>query len=195
MFRSALAIILMAAALLLITAGACAPAATAPSAPAPAAANPTITPADSDAPFPAQTYTNDEYKFSIKYPKDWTIRDNEWEYQIFTAKTAAVNLPGLTITVYPESGVDKQKEQIEAYYAKRHAKDLKWGTVEDYTLPDGTKGKLLGWTYIWPGGYELESYTLAVEHGGKWITFGITGVQGLMDYQACKDIFNTLKFK
>lgn len=197
MSRSALVSILLGTMLALTAAAAaCSPAATAPAATTPAATTPAATStADSGVSFVSETYTNSDYNFSVKYPKAWTSRKPDWEYQVFVAKVAAVNLPSISITVYPGEGLENQKTKVQAYYATRQVKDLKWLSNKDYTLKNGIKGELVDWTYIWPGNLRLESYAFAVDRNGKRITVGITSADGMMDYEFCNELFNTLQFK
>jgi hypothetical protein len=210
MSRSALVSMLIATMfVLLVVAAACAPAtpaakpatttppaATTPATTTPAATTPAATKplTDEELGFNAATYTNDEYKFSFRYPKEWASKPTDWEYQLFIAKAKA-GLPSLTITAYPGTGLDKQKELLPTYYDKKGVTNLKWVSDKDFTLWDGTKCELVDWTYTWPGGLELESYAMAIDRGGKRLTFGVTAPQGMMDYEACKPMFNSLIFK
>lgn len=60
-----------------------------------------------------QTYTNEEYGFSFKYPKDWTLKES--------ATSVALNSPDLVGSTYAnsltikvtENDFDSQKKQIE----------------------------------------------------------------------------------
>jgi len=46
-----------------------------------------------------------------------------------------------------------------------------------------------------PVSLKLESYAFAVDRNGKRITIGITAIDGMMDYEFCKELFDTLEFK
>lgn len=178
---------------LVLLSAACSASPTKPAVSATAPAAPVAAPADT-VPFKSVTYTNDEYNFSIKYPQGWDEKTPDWKYQVYVAKPATF-YPSITITVYPGPGIETQKDLLPKYYDSRKVTDLKWISNKEYVTARGIKGELVNWTYTWPPSIKLESYAFAVDRDGKRIAFGITQLDGMMDYDACKTIFDTIVFK
>ena len=192
MSKKLLVILSIVAVIVTTVLAACAPAAAPPPARTPPAATPPpATPKPVEPKFTAASYTNEQYGFSLMYPKKWEV------YQAVTAPSIWIvkennDLPTLDIMVFNKASVSKEFDDMMASRKLTGAKNVvQW---QDFKLADGKVGQYSVNTSEYPG-YPMRSFLLWVEKGDKIISFAITNFDGSQNEALYKDIFSTIVFK
>jgi len=148
--------------------------------------------------FPAATYTNAEYGFSIQYPKDWVERPDLMtlpEHIQYFGVPAFI--PGLAIQSV-DASEPISKESIVASFKKLGNQGPKMlSDLQEVTLPDGSKatGYKIGYTSA--TGYDVEAYGIDVDKDGKRIRTYVFTVGAFAEYDEplFSEIVKTLTFK
>lgn len=168
--------------------------ATTPAKPAeqPAAAAPAA-PATS---YKATIYTDDKYGYSIAHPKDWKqqeLQTGEGIFYVYNAKPIA-GLPNFYVSVYPTTNAEEISKISAKLYKDLGGTDLNYAKPEKMTV-DGIEGTLnkLNWNY--PGGYNLDTYSVMFVKGDKSYAMAITVMADGINPDLVKEIFSTFKFK
>jgi hypothetical protein len=100
-------------------------------------------------------YVNEEYRFSVEYPENWTPQQLQPADLFRIANPNSVSLPVLTggvsdtqkdATLDPKGFTEAVKQAIPG------TKRFKIYDQEDVTLNDGTPAKAFTYTWIWPDG-------------------------------------------
>jgi hypothetical protein len=188
MHKKFVIILSIVAVIIMTVLAACAPAA----APAPSPKPPAATPKPVEPPFTAATYTNDQYNFSVMYPKTWIKTDFPANLSIFRAMDPQ-QVPVLQISLFEKANPQKGVEALWAIYSMT---DIKYIVQDqDIKLQDGkTPAKYTVYTSK-AGTSPLRTYSVNVEKGDKAINFAITTVEGMQDEALFKAIINTIVFK
>jgi hypothetical protein len=140
--------------------------------------------------FEAAEYTNADYGFSVKYPKDWTQQQNTPGI-VFLASPAK-RAPALSV------GIQDGATFAEALTAglALQGSDIKIQTERPTTLSDGTPATeaVVKWKVQNLG---ADTFALGVQKGGKWIIVAVTTVSLLAKYDETlfSEITHTLQFK
>jgi hypothetical protein len=181
-------------------------AATQPAAPAaPAAPAVPATPAAPAAPpaagptsYPAATYTNDTYGFSIQYPKDWVARPElVTNPEHLAAFGVSGFVPGVVLYAY-DVDVPESADWIVASLVKVGNQSPKvTSDIKEETLADGTKAYTYKAGYISATGYEIASYFLDADKDGKRIRVNVFTIDAFAPYdeKLFSEIAHTITFK
>jgi hypothetical protein len=141
--------------------------------------------------FEPTEYTNAEYGFSVKYPKEWQQKPTEEPTTVLYA-AAEARVPALSIFVI---GGNTFAETLVAALSKAGG-DIKIVTERGATLTDGTPASeaVVKWKVQ---GFGADSFALGVKKGDKWVIVAITTVSLLHKYDEAKfsEIAHTLQFK
>jgi hypothetical protein len=140
--------------------------------------------------FEAAEYTNTEYGFSVKYPKDWQEIADAGSTTVFAA-AASKRVPTISISILDSATFD------EALAALTTAgSDVKIETKRSTTLADGTPASeaVLKWKVQ---NLSAQTFALGVQKDSKWIVVGVTTVPLLAKYDEAlfSEIAHTLQFK
>ncbi len=169
------------------------PAATPPAAPPPAAP-----PAAGPTSYPAATYTNDKYGFSIQYPKDWVARPElVTTPEHLAAFGVAAFVPGVVLYAY-DADAPESADWIVASLKKTGNIDPKVKSdIKEETLAGGTKAYTFKAAYISATGYDIISYVLDADKDGKRIRVNIFTIDAFAPYdeKLASEIAHTLTFK
>jgi len=169
----------------------------APAAPATPAA-PAAPPAAGPTSYPAATYTNDKYGFSIQYPKDWVARPELVtmpEHLAAFGVTAFV--PGVVVYAY-EADAPESKDWIVASLVKvGNVSPKVTSDIKEETLAGGIKAYTYKAGYISASGYEIASYFLDADKDGKRIRVNVFTIDAFAPYdeKLFSEIAHTLTFK
>lgn len=134
-------------------------------------------------------YTNAEYGFSIKYPREW--QQVTYPGTIFYARGTAP-IPTLSVAIVEGATF---ADAVTAQLSKSGT-DIKVGPEKEVTLKDGTKATAAkaDWTVR---GYPGESYVVGVKKDDKWLVVTVTTISMFLPYDEAKfsEIAHTLQFK
>jgi hypothetical protein len=141
--------------------------------------------------FEAAEYTNADYGFSVKYPKDWVEQKSTEPTTLFLA-AAAKRAPAISISVQNSATFD---EALTATLMLAGS-DVKIDTERSTTLADGTPATeaVVKWKVQNLG---ANSFALGVKKDSKWIIVAVTTVPLLAKYNEAlfSEIVHTLQFK
>lgn len=160
---------------------ACAPAAPAKPATPPAATPPPAT----------KTYTNAEYGFSFNYPSSMIAAPPKAKYAVFEAADA-MQVPAVGASVLDTA---KVAEQTEESIKSSGGSDIKTVSTDPITMADGkTKGTftILSWK---SSGYNITTYSAAIEKGDKTLSVSYTSLTDMIDAKIAKEVVLTLTLK
>ena len=141
--------------------------------------------------FEAKTYTNDKYGFIFLYPSSMNSNTPKGKYNVFEAADA-MQVPAVGVGVMD---ADKVAEQSEENLTSVGGSDVKEVSSENVTLADGKiKGKftILSWK---SSGYNITTYSLAVEKGDKTLSVGYTSLTDMIDAKMAREVVSTLTLK
>jgi uncharacterized membrane protein len=134
-------------------------------------------------------YTNAQYGFSIKYPKDW--QQTDYPGTIFYARGTAP-IPTLSVALV---GGPSFTDAVIAQLSKSGT-DIKVGAEKEVTLKDGTRASAskADWTVR---GYTGESYVVGVRKGDKWFVVTVTTIGMFFPYDEDEfaEVAHTIEFK
>jgi len=172
----------------------------APAAPAapPAGEQPAAPPAAAATSYPAATYTNDKYGFSIQYPKDWVARPElVTNPEHLAAFGVSGFVPGVVLYAY-DADAPESKDWIVASFAKvgNQSPKLK-SDIKEETLAGGIKAYTYKANYISATGYDVLSYCLDADKDGKRIRVNVFTIDAFAPYdeKLGSEIAHTLTFK
>lgn len=160
----------------------------------PACAAKTTQPATEQPPgalsFEAEEYTNTEYGFSIKYPKEWQVQPSDQPTTIFYAASAK-RVPLVNVFVVPGADI------TEAFTAaiSGSGSDVQLVSQKQTTLQDGTPA--IEASFKWKGqGVGVNTLALGVNKKDKWIIVAVTTAPLLARYDEAlfSEIIYTLRF-
>jgi branched-chain amino acid transport system substrate-binding protein len=163
------------------------------SAPPPAA--PPAAPPAGGLSFEAAEYTNAEYGFSIKYPKDLVPVKNVVAPAVFQAASPA-QVPVLTVSVQEVATFATFADALKAGLDAAGASGIKIGPEKEVALSDGTKATVAKADSKIKG-FDAETFAYGVKKDDKWITATMTTVSMFVPYDEAKfsEILNTWTFK
>ncbi len=141
--------------------------------------------------FEAAEYTNADYGFSIKYPKDWTQQPNPDPSSVFIA-TAAKRVPALSINIQDGSTFNEALTTTLSLAGS----GINITSESPTTLADGTAATqaVVKWK---AQGLSADTFALGVQKDGKWIIVGVSTASLLAKYDEAlfPEIVHTLQFK
>jgi hypothetical protein len=140
--------------------------------------------------FEAAEYTNTDYGFSVKYPKDWVQQQNI--QGIVLLVSPAKRAPALSVAI------QDQATFADALTANMtlQGSNINITTERSTTLADGTPATeaIIKWKVQNLG---ADTFALGVQKDGKWIIVAVTTVSLLAKYDEAlfSEIVHTLQFK
>ncbi|UCH51370.1 MAG: ABC transporter substrate-binding protein [Chloroflexota bacterium] len=148
--------------------------------------------------FAAATYTNDEYGFSIQYPKDWVERPDLLlsPYHI-NAFSVSAFLPGVTMMAYDAAEPVTADWIVKSMKDAGNANPKVKSDLKEVTLSDGTKATQYELTYLSPTNYEVRAVVVDADKDGKRIRVVSWTVEAFEPFNEAlqTEIANTLTFK
>jgi hypothetical protein len=142
--------------------------------------------------FEAAEYTNDEYGFSVRYPKDWEQQPSDTT--LFYA-AAPDQVPILIISVAEGATL---AEAVAAAVEGIGGSALKIKSQSETTLADGTEATHGTGKFKHPESpLALDAFCLGAMRDGKWIIVTVATVGLVAKYDEAKfsEIAHTLEFK
>jgi hypothetical protein len=147
--------------------------------------------------YPAATYTNDTYGFSIQYPKDWVERP---ELMIVPNYLAAFGIaafvPGVTCSVFDNPGPETKDWILQSFKDLKSTDPKIKSDIKEETLAGG-KAYTYKANYISSTGYDVLAYVLDVDRDGKRIRINVFTIDAFAPYDETlfSEVAHTLTFK
>ena len=177
------------------------PAATPPATPpaaTPPATPPAAAPAAGPTSYPAATYANDKYGFSVQYPSEWVARPELVTMpEHLAAFGVAAFVPGVVLYAY-DADAPESKDWIVASLVKVGNVGPKvLSDIKEETLADGTKAYTFKAGYVSASGYDVVSYCLDADKAGKRIRVNVFTIDAFATYdeKLSSEVAHTLTFK
>jgi hypothetical protein len=143
--------------------------------------------------FEAAEYTNDEYGFSVKYPKDWEQQPSDTT--LFYA-AAPAQVPILMISVAEGATL---AEAVVAAVEETGGSSVKIKSQSETTLADGTKAiEGIGtFKHSMAPMMTIEAFVLGAMKDDKWVIVAVATVGMIAKFDEAKfsEIAHTLEFK
>jgi hypothetical protein len=159
--------------------------------PAPPAPPPAAPAAPIKTSYDAKAYTNDQYGFSFLYPSTMVSAPPKAKYNVFEAADA-MQVPAVGASVLDTAKVEAQTEES---LKSTGGSNIKTVSSEPMTLADGkTKGTFTQLTWK-STGYNITTYSFAVEKGDKTISVGYTSLTDMIDAKIAKEVVSTMALK
>lgn len=158
---------------------------------------PTPPPATVITSYPATTYINDKYGFSIQYPKDWVARP---ELLTTPNHLAAFGIeafvPGVVCMVFDKPEATTKDWIVSSFKSTGTAMPEVTSEVNEITLSDGTKAYVYTAGYVSPTGYDIVAYCLDAVKGDKQFRINVWTVDSFFPYDGdmFSEIAKTLTF-
>jgi hypothetical protein len=173
------------------------PAATPPAA-TPPAAPPAAAPAAGPTSYPAATYTNDKYGFSVQYPKDWVERPELVTMpEHLAAFGVAAFVPGIVLYAYDADAPESADWIVASLKKVGNIMPKVLSDIKEETLADGTKAYTFKAGYLSASGYDIISYVLDVDKAGKRIRVNVFTIDAFAPYdeKLSSEVAHTFTFK
>jgi steroid delta-isomerase-like uncharacterized protein len=148
--------------------------------------------------FPSATYTNDQYGFSIQYPKDWVARPDLMTSPYMLAMFGVPSfVPVLGIGAFDADAPVTKDWIIETMEKVGYTNPKITSDIEEEALAGGIKAYTFKAESIAPNGYGVVAYYLQAEKDGKCIRVGVVTVDTFVPYdeKLFSEIAHTLTFK
>jgi hypothetical protein len=178
------------------------PAATPPAATPPAATPPATPPAAAPAAgptsYPAATYTNDKYGFSVQYPKDWVERPELVTMpEQLAAFGVAAFVPGVVVYAYDADAPESADWIVASLKKVGNITPKVLSDIKEETLADGTKAYTFKAGYLSASGYDIISYVIDADKAGKRIRANVFTIDAFAPYdeKLASEVAHTLTFK
>ena len=147
--------------------------------------------------YPASTYTNDKYGFSLQYPKDWVARPElVTAPEHLAAFGVSAFVPGVVFYAF-DADAPESADWIISSFKKVGNQDPKVKSdIKDETI-SGSKAYSYKANYISASGYNVLSYCIDVDRGDKRIRVNIFTIDEFAPYDETlfSEIAHTLTFK
>ncbi len=148
--------------------------------------------------YPAKTYTNDAYGFSIQYPKDWVERPELVTTPIHLAAFGVSGfVPGVVLYAYDADAPETADWIVNSFKATGNQDPKVKSDIKEETLADGTKAYTYQAYYISATGYEITSFCLDADRGAKRIRVNVFTIDSFDPYNEAKfsEIAHSIAFK
>jgi branched-chain amino acid transport system substrate-binding protein len=169
----------------------------APTAPA-APGAPAAPPAGGATSYPAKTYTNAKYGFSIQYPKDWVERPELLTTPYHVAAFGVSGfIPGFVAYEFDTPYAETKDGIVQSFKDLKNESPKMLSDIKEETLADGTKAYTYKFYYISGTGYEVTAYILDTVKGGKQFRINVFTIDSFSPYDGTlfSEIAHTLTFK
>lgn len=137
-------------------------------------------------------YTNQDYGFSIKYPKEW--KENPVSGKQVFAAAAAAKIPVIIISVRDEASF---ADAVHGALTDTGNTEISMGPEKEVKLSDGTPARQAALQFKLKTGYKADALAQGVQKDGKWILGTITTVSLVAPYDEAQysAILQSLQFK
>jgi hypothetical protein len=165
-----------------------------PAAPAVEAPPPAAPPAATS--YPALTYTNDKYGFSLQYPKDWVARPELVTVpQHLAAFGVSAFVPGVVFYAFDADAPESADWIVSSFKATGNVDPKVKSDIKEETI-SGSKAYSYMANYISATGYNVLSYCIDVDRGDKRIRVNIFTIDEFAPYDEtlASEIAHTLRF-
>jgi len=151
--------------------------------------------------FPASTYTNDKYGFSIQYPKEW---EEDPAYlttpNLVVCLRVAAYVPVMYVSQFDATGPVDAAAIVDMLKKSSQGDPKVKSDLKEVTLSDGTKAITCDVQYLSATGYDCKGQALVADKGGKRILVGVHTVEAFLPYDAAiaaqfSEILNSFTFK
>jgi hypothetical protein len=163
----------------------------------PAATPPAAPPVAGATSYPAKTYTNSQYGFSIQYPKDWAERPEIAVGSIVAAFGVSGFVPGVSISVLDADAPLTTEWIAKANEAEGNKNNKITSGPTETTLADGTKASQYKGTFTTSTGYDIMSFAVSIDKNGKRIRSTVWTIDAFSPYDEAlfSEIAHTLSVK
>jgi len=146
--------------------------------------------------YTAKTYTNDEYGFSIQYPKDWVERPEILQSTIIAAFGVPGFIPVVALSVR-DADAPLTADWIVAANTAEGNSGVKVSDLKETTLADGTPAFQYTSSYFSADGYDLVSFATSTDKDGKRIRATVSTIEAFSPYDEAffSEIAKTLSVK
>jgi hypothetical protein len=147
--------------------------------------------------YPATTYTNDKYGFSIQYPKDWVARPELITTPYYLAAFGIEGfVPGVVCMVFDKPEATTKDWIVSSLKSTGTAMPKVTSEVNEITLSDGTKAYVYTAGYVSPTGYDVVAYCLDAVKGDRQFRINVFTVDSFFPYDGAmfSEIAKTLTF-
>jgi hypothetical protein len=145
--------------------------------------------------FEAAEYTNTDYGFSVKYPKDWKETTAISGPGVLFVAQAPAQVPVLIVNVAEGATL---ADAVTAAVEEAGGSDVTINSQSETTLADGTKATQVTGTYKHPmAPMAIDAFILGAKKDNKWIivTVATVGLLAKFDEAKFSEIAHTLEFK
>jgi hypothetical protein len=145
--------------------------------------------------YQAKTYTNDEYGFSMQYPKDWVERPEIVKSTIIASFGVPGFIPVVALSVR-DADAPLTADWIVAANTAEGNSAVKVSNLKETTLADSTPAFQYESSYS-NGEYDLVSFATSTDKDGKRIRVTVSTIEAFSPYDEAlfKEIAGTLTFK
>jgi branched-chain amino acid transport system substrate-binding protein len=156
-------------------------------------------PAGVETSFPSATYTNDQYGFSLQYPKDWAANaELAASNPNYLAAFGVPNfIPGVTIAAFTPPYPDTKDGIIQSLKDMKNDSPKVLSDIKEETLADGSTAYTFKAGYVSSTGYEIQAYVLQTVKGDTQIRVTVYTIDAFSPYDETlfSEIAHTLTFK
>ncbi len=143
------------------------------------------------------TYTNSDYKFSLRYPGNWAPKSGDLGPNVIWRVGAGnYNVPAVRVIVRDQSEGSDLKAVFTAHLAADGNKTIDTFTASEVTI-DGTKATRAEATYTGAAG-KYESLAIGLVRNGKWVIIEVFTLPAYFPFATPTqktDIINSVKFQ
>jgi hypothetical protein len=172
----------------------------APKAPPPATTPPATTPPSAPSPsaelsFQAETYTNSELGFSVKYPMDWKQSTAVKSPTLVFLAQASSQVPILSVDIAEGTTF---ADATTTALQEAGSTDINFKSQNETTLADGTKAFECVVQYKNPmAPMAIDAFYLGAQKDNKWVIVSVATVGLIAKFDQAKfsEIAHTLQFK
>ncbi len=145
--------------------------------------------------FEATEYTNTEYGFSLKYPKEWVEQPITRQVPTIFYAAAPARVPILIVSIVESTNF---ADALKAAVSGADGMDVTVKSEGETKLADGTKAYQAVFKFKHPAApMALDAYSLGAMKGNKWVivTVATVGLLAKFDEALFSEIGHTLKFE
>jgi len=158
---------------------------------------PAATPAAHQLTYPAKTYTNSQYGFSIQYLKDWVERPEIVTGTIIASFGVSGFVPGVSASVRDADAPMTADWVVAADTAEGNTNVKVTSPLTETTLFDGTPAVQYTQTYDSSGGYSIVAFAVSTDKNGKRIRASVWTIDAFSPYDEAlsSEVTHTLSVK
>jgi hypothetical protein len=147
--------------------------------------------------FKANTYTNNTYGFSIKYPSDWVESSDLLSRDAVASFRVPSFVPFVILYVIDANSPVTADWLVQSYTGQGYQNPKVLSSPTQTTLADGSQATQAEMSYISQTGYEVHAFDIEVDKGGKRFRIMVGTIDAFSPYDEVlfSEIANTLQFK